>query len=187
MSPSAVRGYLNCNGYLKAAETVRRLAEVLGESPARAAKWIAEAAAAHARSEEQRLAGLRKPKRMAECVQCGKEFTLGDGDEQYCSNTCRNLAHSKRTLNNPLKKRVGARIRNRRIDAAIASREMGLEYGRLQYWLYTPKAMLKRDGLAPIATWLGLSEEEAIRLQGGPGKKGGPRTPDLRERPIERN
>jgi hypothetical protein len=69
-----------------------------------------------------------------------------------------------------LKRRVSAELKKRRISMREASREIGSHESKLGDWLRTSGQRLVEDHAAAVASWLGISPEEAVKLQGGTGE-----------------
>ena len=128
-------------------------------------RYIEPLAAALGVTPPEIVAALSIPQRR--CPDCHSYFTPTSTKQEKCSNYCRHARRHRWLLDTDLKVSFASEVYNRRGTLNEACLEMGRNRGTMTSWLLTPEGRLSISNLEPLARWLGLSINEAIRLQGG--------------------
>lgn len=97
---------------------------------------------------------------------CLQPFTAYQPNQRFCSVWCKDVKQSKWENDNPLAVAFIARLRNERITTKEATEQSGISRGTLNDWLRLKGRILSRANLEKAATFLGMSFEEALALQG---------------------
>ena len=101
------------------------------------------------------------------CPSCGRDLLDAPAAQRDCDPFCKNVARAEWKLDNDLKRAVGGRIKARQIMAGVVAAESGVGSETVRTWLRRKGHLLKAPQLAAIGAWLGITPEEAGRLQGG--------------------
>lgn len=107
------------------------------------------------------------------CAQCRKPFTVRPAirdSRLHCSRECKAAAQSHAKLDTPLKRRVAQAMARRNMTLTALSTEAGVNYNTLRSWFQNQGRFLRGPNVAQIAAWLGITHDEAIKLQGGTGE-----------------
>jgi hypothetical protein len=109
--------------------------------------------------------------RQKTCRACWQVFTPRDDDDKYCSLPCKYEGWSEESAaqknDTGLAVEFQGKRRRRKITIKAAAREMGMAYSAMRDWLQRENGRLRRENLALLAAWLGISVEVAIKLQDG--------------------
>jgi transcriptional regulator with XRE-family HTH domain len=177
LNNAAVAVYLSRGRYPRYAETYQRLAQALGQPPATAERWIAEANA-NAKQLGARPA-LNRPAPQAGiaeyeqtiCLTCEKPFPVLPGEQpKYCGRLCKSKADRKFNLaKNELKQAFARELASRRKTLADVARETGVNRRTVGKWLADPDRYFTVTILGRLAPWMGRSLDELVRMQGGTG------------------
>lgn len=103
----------------------------------------------------------------AYCPRCGAAFTQRKPPRTYCGKPCADAAQSIWRPDTKLKAAILAAIRSRRISGTVAALEIGMKPSTLRQSLRRAGSHFQLPQLERVATWLGISTDEAARLQGG--------------------
>jgi transcriptional regulator with XRE-family HTH domain len=159
-------------------ETLEALLTVLDLPPEQSDRWRAEVATwweGRRRGRATPPGRTRAPKVYKRwCAGCDQTFISRHPEQKSCSQPCEDRLHAlarRDSLDNDLKRLVQQKLRAVGLTPAAASRALGWPNGAVSDWLTTPGRFLTRRLLGPLATWLQVDIEEAIRLQGGTGEE----------------
>lgn len=147
------------------------LAQALGASSGSVDAWLSEAKAARPRHEHV-FAMRAKHRRASEpialnCARCGQTFLAVKPSPRYCSVYCKYEERGRWVIDTDLKARFLAKVRHLKISVRPACAEADATYSSVRGWLKRDEGRLKEPALAAVAAWLGISLEEATKLQGG--------------------